>query len=143
MIVELLERARPLRAHDEAAEGKVAVDEERLKFLVGAARLMVDPEAIEDELRIGRVRVHRAPREAATDEQHHSKRQLLHGAIAGVAPKTIEASIRDQKHVHDGIRLLRRFDGIANIQLATLVFTIGKQDHGFASDLVGQLVMSR
>ena len=69
------------------------------------------------------------------------RRELLHFAIAGVSTETVKAAIGDQQHVADGIGLLRGFDRIIDLELAALIFSVGEQDHGFASDFLGELIV--
>src|SRR5208283_5829761 len=51
------------------------------------------------------------------------------------------STVGAEQHVDDAVRLLGGFDGVLNLQLAALVFAVGEQDHGFASDLLRQFVV--
>src|SRR5208282_2043465 len=68
-------------------------------------------------------------------------REFFHRGIAAIAHAAIETAVRDEQHVADGIGLLRRFDGIFDLEAAAFIFSIGEQDHRLASNFVAEFVM--
>ena len=76
------------------AERVLAADEERQELLLGRVRLVIDPEAIEEQLGFGRVVSDaRAPGDGSDGNQEQPERQLLHGAIVRPAQKAVNGTL--------------------------------------------------
>src|SRR5271165_3003837 len=68
-------------------------------------------------------------------------RQLPHFGVAAVAESAVEAPVSNEDDVADRVSLLRGFDGLLDLQAASLVFAVGEDDHRLAPDFVLQLLV--
>ena len=69
--------------------------------------------------------------------------QFAHFGFAGVAAAepAIKSAIGAQQHVDDGVRFLRRFNRVPDLQLAAFVLAVGQQNHCLAPHFFRQHVV--